>query len=461
LLWATVSPAALGPRYGGELRVGVAELPSSLAPKALAGTGNRLAQGLVHQTLLGVGTDGQPTPGLAVGWTSAAEGREWTVMIADAALFHDDRVVAAEDAVRSLKAFLRGPSVAAARLARSLEGGAAFRARTSEEIAGIAAPGPRRLVLRFVAPGLRPLAPLASPAAAVTSSGGAGAGPFAPTVVVPGQRLGLTAFAAHTRGRPYLDRLLVAALPEPAALANEAREGRLDLAAGEAGLDALAATLLLVLDPRRSPFDRAEVRAAVATAIDRVTLVNRLVPGGRPTEDLWPASSEVPDRAPPDATPPGPAAPPARPALVEGEVALVVSRDVPPLVSQRVVAHLVALGLHVRVVPAAPTDAAAAADVRLLAWSPEVPEVSLALEELAALCPPSPAVRDLLEAAAATTDPDRRQEGLRRAAGALRDLGTLVPLALLPVRFGGSRRVHGARIDGAARLVLEDAWVEP
>jgi ABC-type transport system substrate-binding protein len=452
---ATRSPAALGPRYGGELRLGLPELPASLAPAPIAGIGPRVAAGLVHETLLGLGPDGQPTTGLAASWVSAAEGREWRLSIGEYARFHDDRPVLAEDAVRSLRAFLRGPGAAAAALARALEGGPAFRSRERDDLPGLAAPDPRQVVLRFTSPPPPPLAALASPAAAVTSAGGAGAGPFVPTVFVPGLRLVGTAFAGHARGRPYLDRLQVEAFPDPTALAARARAGRVDLAAGEAGVEALAASVLLVLDPRRPPFDRPAARAAVAGAIDRAALMGRLLVGGTPSTDLLPPSLLRASDAP------RPAVGVARFTLSRA-VTLAVSRDVPPVVSQRVLAHLAALGLRVHVVPVTPAAALnAPTELRLLAYAPEVLEPALALEELLALAPPPPAALERLEAARREADPARRLALLAEAHDALRGEGAIIGLGQAPVRFGGRARVHGARVDPGGRLVLEDTWVEP
>jgi MarR-like DNA-binding transcriptional regulator SgrR of sgrS sRNA len=434
--------------------LGLLELPASLAPAPAAAIGPRLAAGLVHETLLGLTPDGQPTAGLAARWISAAEGREWTLSIGEYARFHDDRPVLAEDAVRSLRAFLRGPGIAAAALARGLQDGPAFRSRERDELPGLATLDSRQVVLRFASPPAALLATLASPAAAITSAGGAGAGPFVPTLFVPGQRLGGTAFAGHPRGRPYLDRVQVEAFPDSTALAAQARAGRVDLAGGEAGVEALAASVLLVLDPRRPPFDRPVARAAVAAAIDRAALMGRLLVGGTPSSDLLPPSL---------LRPPAP-----RPALgtrlmsLSGAVTLAVSRDIPPLVSQRILAHLAALGLRVRVVPVTPADALTArSELRLLAFVPEVPEPALALEEVLALAPPPPAALERLEAARREADPARRLALLAEAHDALRGEGAVIGLGQAPVRFGGRARVHGARVDGAGRLVLEDTWVEP
>jgi len=142
--------------------------------------------------------------------------------------------------------------------------------------------------------------------------------------------------------------------------------------------------------------------------------------------------------------------------------ALAVATDVPPLASQRVVAHLQALGLTVRVLPSSPESVLAVpAEARLLLWSPEVPEAELALEELADLAAAPAAARASLDAAALEPDLDRRRAHLHRAETALGSEHVLVPLIAVPLAFGDRRGVHGFKIDLAGRLVLEDAWVEP
>jgi hypothetical protein len=141
---------------------------------------------------------------------------------------------------------------------------------------------------------------------------------------------------------------------------------------------------------------------------------------------------------------------------------MAVSTDVPPLLSQRVVAHLVALGFGVRVVPASPaTLAAIPASACLFPFSPEVPEAGLALEELYALGPPLPAARSLLDAAAREADLDRRRVILYRAEATLRQENVLVPLASIPLALGGRPGIHRLTLDLAGRPSLEDAWVEP
>jgi hypothetical protein len=444
--------AALGPRYGGELTVGVLDLPPTLEPAVPQGSGARLLAGLVGEGLLGSGPDGIPTPSLAESWAASAAGREWTLTLRPAARFQDDTPLTSEATVRSLRRFLRGPGAAAAHLAETLEGGQAFRSRTSEDLPGLSTSDPRRVVLRTDGPRSLPLLPLASPAAAITSPAGAGAGPFVPTVVLPRRRVVLTAFGGHARGRPYLDRVQVVAASDAPALQAELRAGRIDLSSGDPGVSALAATLLLMLDPAHPPFDRPDARAAVAAAIDRVEMAGKLIPGGDPAPFLL-----VPGLLPAL----GAEAPRAR-AASRGSLTMAVGTDVPPLLSQRVVAHLVTLGLTVRVLPGNPaTVREVPAAARLLLWSPELPEAGLALEELAALAPFPPGTRAPLAAAARELDLDRRRVLLYRAEAGLRAENILVPLGSVPIAFGGRPGVHGLRLDLTGRLCLEDAWIEP
>ena len=451
LPWA--APAALGPRYGGELVVGVAELPEALDPDVPQGASEGLLAGLVHETLLASGPDGVPTPRLARTWASAAGGREWTLRLAEDAAFHGGQPVAASDAVRSLRRFLRSASPAAQRFAETLEGGLAYRARSSEELAGLVMVDDA-LTLRLVEAVPLPLAPLSATAAAITSASGAGAGPFAPTAYLPGKSRLLTAFGAHLSGRPYLDQVQL--------LASSASEGaEAALQAGRVGLlprvgrtpdSCLGGILLLILDPSRPPFDRPAARSAVAAALHSPDLVKHLLPGGEASPSLLP-SSLLP--------PLGLGTSPVRAAL-GGQVVMAVSREVPHLVSQRIVAYLSEAGLAVTAEAGSPRQVLTAkVPLRLVLMSPEVAEPGLALRELAGLAPPVPSAQEALRAADSEPGLDRRRIHLHRAEAALRSSFTLIPLAAVPLGYAARPGLHGVLLDLRGRLLLEDAWLEP
>jgi ABC-type transport system substrate-binding protein len=286
------------------------------------------------------------------------------------------------------------------------------------------------------------------------SESGRGAGPFVPGVFVPGRRAAFTPFAGHIRGRPYLDQLEVLALGDREAVRAARASGRIDVAL-EQGDAPAHALLLLSIDPERAPFRSKEARAVVAGAIDRGELVTRLVPGGRPFATLL-RSAPLPPDSPP--RPPYPTAPPVLP----HRVTLRVGREVPPLVSQRIVAHLLDLGLSVEAVTQSePAGRPARAELRLFLFLPEVAEPGLILEELAALVPPVPEAREALESARSELDPARRRALLARAEEALLTEAVLIPLAGFPLAPRAVEGVHGLRVTPAGRLVLEDAWREP
>jgi len=454
LALASAAQAALGPRYGGDLVVAALAVPAALDPAAPRGSGEALVALLAHERLLRLDADGEPRGALARDWFGAAGGREWVLRLQPHARFHDGQAVTPEAARRSVLRFLRGPSPAAARLADTLEGGAAFRARRSEELPGVPASA-ADLVLRFAEPVAAPLAPLAAPSAAVVSAGGAGAGPFVPTTSVPARRLALTAFGAHVRGRPLLDRVTVVAVPRADELQTELQTRRASLVVGSGAWGAPVATLLLVLDPSRPPFDRGAVRATVADALSRSDLAGRVLPGAAPPAGLLPPRlwPPAPDSAEASRT---------RDAAPATPITLAVSSEVPPLVSQRLVAYLDSLGFRASAMARTPDHVLdAPAHARLLLWSPEVPEPELALRELAGLAPAVGGVLEALAAAARELEAPRRRVLLHEAETVLRASGVLVPLAVVPVAAHASANLHGVATDRAGRLVLEDAWLEP
>jgi MarR-like DNA-binding transcriptional regulator SgrR of sgrS sRNA len=454
LLGAPAARAALGPRYGGDLTVAALALPPGHEPRVPRGSGESLIALLVHERLLRLDASGEPRGGLARDWLGAADGREWVLRLPPDAVFHDATPVTGTDATRSLRRFLRSGSAAAERLAETLDGGPAFRAERTDELPGLLA-SPSEVVLRFPEPVTAPLAPLAAPSAAIVSATGAAAGPFTPAGNVPGRRLALTAFGAHVRGRPLLDRVSLVAVPRADELETELQTRRASLVVGAGAWGTPAATLLLVLDPSRAPFGSAALRASVAEALARADLARRVLPGaersgGLLPPGLWPAPS--PPREPAPAPTPRQSTP----------VALVVSAEVPPVLSQRVMAYLGQIGLDATVTAVAPDRVlATTADARLLLWAPEVPEPELALRELAALGPPVAGVADGLASAARERDPQRRYALLQDAERALRGAAVLVPVAVVPVAAHAQPRLRGLAADRAGRLLLEDAWLEP
>jgi ABC-type transport system substrate-binding protein len=445
---AALASASLGPRYGGEIVVGVV---GSLAPAGDAPRGQaaRLLHGLVHETLVRTNDRDEVVPALAESVTASAGGRGFRLRLRADAVFHDGRRVTSHDAVRSLRAFLRGGSAAAEALARSLDGGPAFSAGASQELPGLSAPDERALDLRLVEAAPAALLPLA--AANITSPGGAGCGPFVP-LLAGTSRLALSGFAPHARGRPYLDRLVLRSFDTLDALRHERRGRRIDLAVGEPRQAALAAQLLLLLDKQAPPFDQSSVREAVERALDRDSFKPPLLAGAVPSFG-WLAP-----RAPSaDAADPAKA-----PEKLSAGITLAVDDEIPPLASQRVVAQLREIGIRASVVPKPPSQALRErAAARLLLFVPQLREPALLLRELALLSSAGAPAKDAIAAAEREASPERRREHLERAEAALRAETACLPIALLPIGFDARPGLHGVRIDVAGRVLLEDAWIEP
>jgi MarR-like DNA-binding transcriptional regulator SgrR of sgrS sRNA len=103
----------------------------------------------------------------------------------------------------------------------------------------------------------------------------------------------------------------------------------------------------------------------------------------------------------------------------------------------------------------------APAGLRLFAWSPQVPEASLALREIATLAGAPASVLEAVSAAGQEPDADRRRARLHRAEEALRESGLVLSLGVAPVSAASRAGVHGVRVDDAGRIRLDDAWVEP
>jgi MarR-like DNA-binding transcriptional regulator SgrR of sgrS sRNA len=349
-----------------------------------------------------------------------------------------------------VRRFLRSDSPAAVVLAGSLEGGIPFRAGTSGELPAVEAVDTEHILLRFRVPvSAWSLLPLAAPAAAVTSERGAACGPFVPTST-SGDELLFVAFGDHVGGRPYLDRVRVRLVPDARRLAADRRLGRVDVALGAVGQPHAPGVVMLALNTARPPFESRDVRVALASAIDRETLSQRILEGAEAWARLLPSDGA------PVVEPPRP-----RETVREGTrppstVLLVVDRTLPPLASQRIVAHLADMGMTATVRALDPDLARQApADARLFVFEPEIDEPVLAIHELASLLEPADAPLAALEGNPATRLAMALEIEERLRAGA-----ALIPLARLSRATDAAAEVRGVRADRYT-VRVEDAWRLP
>lgn len=289
------TPTAAASRMptGGTLRVG---LPGDLGLLDPAG-GDPAADPILRQLYEGlVERVGDRIVGrLATKWSVAADGRTWTFTLRDDVLLHDGTRCDAAAAARSLNRLSDRP------------GGA------DPVIAAANATGPLTLTVVTRVPFGPLLALLGTPRYAIvgTAQPNVGTGPF---LLRPGTEsarpLVLERNPAYWRtgtggtALPYLDRVVFQAYPDATARLAALRSGAVDLVTELSIADVptvradpslqlvtrpAATVLSLAMNVAQPPFDDLRVRQAVAAAVNRRALVDRLYAGAaRPATQFPP-----------------------------------------------------------------------------------------------------------------------------------------------------------------------------
>jgi peptide/nickel transport system substrate-binding protein len=328
---ATPSPTpAGGVESGGTFRVALTADISTLDPWNANDPSTMLVTRQIFETLVDYEPGGfKIVPKLAESWSPSPDGRSWTFSLRRGVKFHDGTDLDAAAVVLNLER--------ARQAAHPLRGAAgADRFRTyaallegfddASAIARIEAKDSATVVITTKTPFGPLLADLAMPGFAIVSPrsmrddpagwstaaslAASGTGPFTfrPGAWQPGQQIALernVAYWIKDQGGmtlPYADRLVLRVLRDEAGRIAELRSGGLD-AVGDltpAALPTIKAdpNLQLITRPAftttylgvaatAKPFDRVEVRRALATAIDKPLLATALYSGaGRPASQL-------------------------------------------------------------------------------------------------------------------------------------------------------------------------------
>jgi ABC-type transport system substrate-binding protein len=272
---------------GEWLRIGLSAFEPSLDITASSNLETKKIAVQVYEGLLELGQDGELIPGLARVWQWDSTSTRLTLRLRTGVRFHDGGLFTAAEAARSLREAMAGRTFE--RLGRPV---------------GLETPDDSTLVI--VLP--RPHHPLPRTLASSTSvpmrgSGllpglgiRAGTGPFRPVRIDPaGRWVELERFPAYWGERPEAERLRFEAFSGAEAALDALEGGELDLllsvSVGDISRILRSERLALVGGPavvfavigmnnRRAPFDRVEVRRALAEAVDWPALVDRLYPGG-------------------------------------------------------------------------------------------------------------------------------------------------------------------------------------
>ncbi|MDG3015240.1 ABC transporter substrate-binding protein [Speluncibacter jeojiensis] len=296
---------------GGTLRVGQR---GDLSPAQflVVGTGaGPLVTGLVYDTLTRYPlTALEPQPQLARSWQLAADGLSLGLDLRDDVRFHTGRPFTAADAEFSLRTY------ADPRWTAQLRSTAA--AITDYEI-----PDPHRLVLHFAAPlgnifdllDLVPILDRESFADFTTGANYIGTGPFRLTSRTPNSRIEFERNEHYWQpGRPYLDRVEAAIIPDAQAQLNALRSGQIDYTgalsyrdsqrigrtAGFAttALDGAESQIYVGANVTAPGLGDVRVRRAIAYALDRNRVMADVYRGtGYPVNLPWPTTSPAYDAA--------------------------------------------------------------------------------------------------------------------------------------------------------------------
>jgi len=329
---ATPSPTPAGTiETGGSVRIALSADATTLDPWNANDTNTLLVTRQIFETLVDYDAGGlKIVPKLAHSWSVSPDGRSWTFALRRGVKFHDGTdldaaaVVLNFDRARLGAHPLRGPAAAS---------GPAYRAYAAlfqgfddaSVIVRAEAKDAATVVITTKIPFGPLLADLAMPYFAIVSPksmrddpagwsapvsrGAAGTGPFVwrPGAWQPGQQIALERSTEYWMkdqtgtSLPYSDRIVLRVIRDEATRIAELRSGGLDAVRdltpntlpavkGDPNLQLLvrsAASTTYLGVGAVAPFDRVEVRRAIAMAIDKSLLAATLFSGaGRPASQL-------------------------------------------------------------------------------------------------------------------------------------------------------------------------------
>src|SRR5438094_3923934 len=279
---SSATPTPTPATTGGTLRLAIAAEATALDP--WADEPSLIATRQIFETLVDVDpATSRIGPRLASSWIMANDGASWTFTLREGVLFQDGSALDASAVVAS---FERGRTTQAS----------AYRALFGDPsaILSVQALDPRTVRFDLRAPFGPFLAHLASPRAAI-ARGSAGTGPFVAPAGALAPDGGLTLrrndsyWGRDAAGKqlPYLDGLVLRPVRDPTSRLAELRAGRVEVALDLPIAQASTARSdpSLIVSPRKdaalaslgvnataAPFDRSEVRRAVAMAVNRNAL---------------------------------------------------------------------------------------------------------------------------------------------------------------------------------------------
>ena len=301
------------PKYGGTVVVAVSGDPGGLNPAITTQGGVQLICGPIFSGLVAQDFDLNPVPDLAERWDVSADGRTYTFYLAPNAVFHDGVPVTSEDVRYSFHEIL-------------LKYHSRARASFGDNLKQIHTPDAHTVMFEFARPYAAFLQlidvtngpimpkhlyentdPLTNPHNIVP----VGSGPFKFQEWAKGDSITLVRNEKYFKtGKPYLDRIVYKVTPSAATAAIAFENGEIDYFLGptpldierlsklpdvaitEKGREGYATVETVVLNTARAPLSDIRVRQAMAYAIDKNYIVDK-VAFGKATAATGPISSAL------------------------------------------------------------------------------------------------------------------------------------------------------------------------
>ncbi len=296
----SVSGWADAPRYGGSVVVAVSADPAGLNPAITTQGGVHLICGSIFSGLVAHDFNLNPVPDLAERWEVSPDGRTYTFYLETGAAFHDGVQLTSEDIRFTFEQML-------------LKYHSRTRTSIGDNLRRILTPDQHTVVFEFDRPYAAflqlvdvtntPIMPKhlyegTDPLTNPHNTKPVGSGPFKFQEWVKGDHLTLVRNEKYFKqGKPYLDRVVYKAMPSAAMAAIAFEKGEVDyflnpspldvgrlknmggVVVTDKGREGFATVETLIPNLARAPLSNLRVRRAMAHAIDKDFLVDKLLFG--------------------------------------------------------------------------------------------------------------------------------------------------------------------------------------
>ena len=295
LVVASLSPGyAETPKRGGDLVTGYGQFPRHFNHAIQSGAATATPGTQIFASLVEINNKFEPVPYLAKSWEASDDGLTYTFHLVEGATFHDGKPITSEDVAFSFEIVKKNHSFGPSML------GPVDRVETPDKYTAVfKLSQPHPAIFLVLSPPLLPIIPKhvynetdngpirENPA----NTQPVGSGPFKLADYKPGEYFVLERYDNYFRsGQPYMDRIIGRAIKDPNANFIALKNADFHMAMFNSGLriqqietlkkmdhlvvspegyEAIGAIYFLEFNLRKEPFNDVRVRRAIAHAMDR------------------------------------------------------------------------------------------------------------------------------------------------------------------------------------------------